>query len=227
MADSHCKTAQPRTRPFFRIPPALLIEEEDPSLIGTPHAPKRGDRSSSKASSTAVPNVLRCEQLIYQPSQHSKRQSLMQSRMTTSFIGGVGTASLHTSARMSAPIPDDSTEAQASTSSNRTSPTARSRIPKFMLKEAIVADASFNRWRIPVAAVATHLSIGSVYAWSIFNQPLTTSLGVVAPAPGDWELSSVVPIFSLAIFSLGVSAAVAGMCAAGTFVLSREWCSRA
>ena len=29
----------------------------------------------------------------------------------------------------------------------------------------------FNRWLIPVAAVAVHICIGSVYAWSTFNRP--------------------------------------------------------
>jgi hypothetical protein len=40
-------------------------------------------------------------------------------------------------------------------------------------KEAIVAKPGFNRWRVPPASVAIHLSIGSVYAWSIFNPALT------------------------------------------------------
>ncbi len=32
--------------------------------------------------------------------------------------------------------------------------------------------AVFIRWRIPVGAVAVHICIGSVYAWSTFNRPI-------------------------------------------------------
>lgn len=77
-------------------------------------------------------------------------------------------------------------------------------------KERIVADPEFNRWRVPPASIAIHLCIGSVYAWSIFNTPLTRVQGVVGSAATDWELSSVVWIFSVAIVFLGLSAAVAG-----------------
>ncbi|WP_319518193.1 OFA family MFS transporter [uncultured Martelella sp.] len=77
-------------------------------------------------------------------------------------------------------------------------------------KEHIVARDGFNRWKVPPASIAIHLCIGSVYAWSIFNPPLVKQFGVVAPAPGDWSLSSVVWIFSVAIVFLGLSAAFAG-----------------
>ncbi len=77
-------------------------------------------------------------------------------------------------------------------------------------KEHIVAGDEFNRWKVPPASIAIHLCIGSVYAWSIFNPPLTRSLGVVAGAPEDWSLGSVVWIFSVAIVFLGLSAAFAG-----------------
>src|SRR3954470_6329734 len=80
----------------------------------------------------------------------------------------------------------------------------------FFTKEAIVAPAGFNRWRVPPASVAIHLCIGSVYAWSSFNAPLTRILGVVTPAADDWSLSSVVAIFTVAIVCLGLTAAVAG-----------------
>jgi MFS family permease len=80
----------------------------------------------------------------------------------------------------------------------------------FLLKENIVAKPGFNRWLVPPASIAIHLCIGSVYAWSVFNPPLTRQLGVVAPAADDWSLSSVVWIFSVAIVFLGLSAAFAG-----------------
>jgi len=34
-----------------------------------------------------------------------------------------------------------------------------------------------NRWLIAASAVAIHLSIGSVYAWSVFNLPLENAFG--------------------------------------------------
>ncbi|MFP6765882.1 MAG: OFA family MFS transporter [Planctomycetaceae bacterium] len=79
-----------------------------------------------------------------------------------------------------------------------------------LAKENIVAPPDFNRWQIPYASVAIHLCIGSVYAWSIFNPALIRVRGVAASAADDWTLSQVVWIFTAAIISLGLSAAVAG-----------------
>ena len=77
-------------------------------------------------------------------------------------------------------------------------------------KERITAGADFDRWLVPPASIAIHLCIGSVYAWSIYNLPLTRLFGVVTPAAGDWNLQSVTWIFSVAIVFLGLSAAFAG-----------------
>lgn len=86
----------------------------------------------------------------------------------------------------------------------------KSSLMSVLLKERIVAKQGFNRWFIAPAAVAIHLCIGSVYAWSIFNPPLIKQFGVVASAADDWSFSSVVWIFSTAIVFLGLSAAIAG-----------------
>lgn len=59
-----------------------------------------------------------------------------------------------------------------------------------------------NRWLIAASAVGIHISIGSVYAWSVFNLPLENAFG--------WTKSDVAITFSLAIFFLGMSAAVMG-----------------
>ena len=83
-------------------------------------------------------------------------------------------------------------------------------IPKFLLKESIVAKPGFNRWLVPPASIAIHLCIGSVYAWSVFNAPLSKELGVVGQAAGDWQFGHIVWIFSIAIVFLGLAAAVAG-----------------
>ena len=83
-------------------------------------------------------------------------------------------------------------------------------IPKFLLKENIVAPEGFNRWRVPPASIAIHFCIGSVYAWSKFTGPLTRELGVVSSAADDWTLGQVTWIFSVAIVVLGLTAALGG-----------------
>ena len=83
-------------------------------------------------------------------------------------------------------------------------------MPGFFAKQSIVAQPDFNRWRVPVASVAIHLCIGSVYAWSIFNPALTRVHGVVGSGPDDWSLKQVVWVFTVAIVFLGLSASFAG-----------------
>jgi MFS family permease len=77
-------------------------------------------------------------------------------------------------------------------------------------KDRIIAPPDYNRWRVPIASIAIHLCIGSVYAWSIYNPPLTRVFGVVTSAADDWTLSQVVWVFTVAIVFLGLSAAFAG-----------------
>lgn len=81
---------------------------------------------------------------------------------------------------------------------------------EFFSKSRIIAPPGFNRWRVPPASIAIHLCIGSVYAWSVFNPPLMKVRGVVASAAGDWSLTQVTWVFTVAIVSLGLAAAVAG-----------------
>lgn len=59
-----------------------------------------------------------------------------------------------------------------------------------------------NRWLIAASAVGIHISIGSVYAWSNFTNPLIKEFG--------WSASQVQFTFSLAILFLGLSAAFLG-----------------
>src|SRR4030081_3279184 len=82
--------------------------------------------------------------------------------------------------------------------------------PGFLDRRSIVAPPGYNRSRVPLAALAVHLSIGSAYAFSTFNLPLTRQIGISQSAPGDWSLSEVGWIFSIAIVLLGLSAAVFG-----------------
>ena len=73
-----------------------------------------------------------------------------------------------------------------------------------------VAPPGYNRWLVPPAALAIHLAIGEVYAFSVFNPPLRRVLGVTHPAPEDWSRTTLGWIFSIAIVVLGLSAALFG-----------------
>jgi MFS family permease len=77
-------------------------------------------------------------------------------------------------------------------------------------RQSTVAPPGFNRFLVPPAALAVHLSIGQAYAFSTFNVPLTRLIGHSHSAPGDWDLKQVGWIFSIAIVFLGSSAAVFG-----------------
>jgi MFS family permease len=80
-------------------------------------------------------------------------------------------------------------------------------VPESTVKSSpsVPSIAVFNRWLIPVAAVAIHICIGSVYAWSTFNRPIK------ALFPGDpsW-FSPPYTTFSTALVLLGLSAAFGG-----------------
>jgi MFS family permease len=80
----------------------------------------------------------------------------------------------------------------------------------FLDRENTVADNNFNRWLVPPAALCIHLCIGEVYAFSVFNLPLTKLIGITKAAPGDWTLADVGWIFSVAILFLGLASAVTG-----------------
>lgn len=59
-----------------------------------------------------------------------------------------------------------------------------------------------NRWLIAASAVGVHISIGAVYAYSVFKKPLFNELG--------WEPTQTAWAFSIAILFLGLSAAFLG-----------------
>ncbi|WP_369354811.1 OFA family MFS transporter [Streptomyces sp. cg2] len=66
----------------------------------------------------------------------------------------------------------------------------------------IVARPGWSRWLVPPAALAIHLSIGQVYAWSVFKLPLESALHISGAA-------SALP-FQVGILVLGLSAAFGG-----------------
>ena len=69
-------------------------------------------------------------------------------------------------------------------------------------RDHTVAPSTFNRWLVPPAALAVHLSIGQVYAFSVFKNPLLDRFGS--------SHTSIAIIFSIAIVMLGLSAAFGG-----------------
>ncbi len=83
-------------------------------------------------------------------------------------------------------------------------------MPGFLAKDRLIAGPGFNRWLIPPAALAIHLSIGQAYAFSVFNLPLSKAIGITVAAPGDWKLTQLGWVFTLAIVFLGLSAATFG-----------------
>lgn len=70
-------------------------------------------------------------------------------------------------------------------------------------REATVAQPGFSRWLVPPAAISVHMCIGEVYGFSVFNVPLTQ-------AGAGWTIPQVGWIYSIALFMLGMSAAVFG-----------------
>src|SRR5919107_2466033 len=72
----------------------------------------------------------------------------------------------------------------------------------FLDRERTIAPRGYNRWLIPPAALAVHLSIGEVYAFSVFKTPLVDHFGT--------KLTPIGIIFSIAIGMLGLSAAFGG-----------------
>jgi MFS family permease len=82
---------------------------------------------------------------------------------------------------------------------------------RFLDRQSTVADPSYSRWLAPPAAIAVHMCIGEVYGFSVFNAPLTKIIGVSRSAPGvDWTIPQVGWVYSIALFMLGMSAAVFG-----------------
>jgi len=71
-----------------------------------------------------------------------------------------------------------------------------------LARENTVAGPHFHRWLFPPAALAVHLSIGQVYAFSVFKTPLVEHF--------DTNLTPIGVIFSISIVMLGLSAAVLG-----------------
>ena len=92
-------------------------------------------------------------------------------------------------------------------------------------RERTIAQPGFNRWLVPPAALAIHLSIGMAYGFSVFWLPLSRSIGITQPVPCpqemsffqtlfattcDWKVSTLGWMYTLFFVFLGSSAALFG-----------------
>ena len=92
-------------------------------------------------------------------------------------------------------------------------------------RERTVAKPGYNRWLVPPAALAIHLSIGVAYGFSVFWLPLSRAIGITEPVPCpqhtsffqlliaadcDWKISTLGWMYTLFFVFLGSSAAVFG-----------------
>jgi hypothetical protein len=66
-----------------------------------------------------------------------------------------------------------------------------------------------NRWTVAGAAVVMQLGLGSLYAWSVFRQPLSAHYGA--------SVTSVNVAFFVAIFVFGISTLAAGLLLRGCY----------
>ena len=69
-------------------------------------------------------------------------------------------------------------------------------------REVFMMQQTKNRWLIVLAAIGIHISIGSVYAWSVLTKPIMQAM--------VFSLKEVTWTFSLAILFLGTSAGFLG-----------------
>jgi len=74
----------------------------------------------------------------------------------------------------------------------------------------VAKTTDFNRWLVVPPAVLIHLSIGSVYGWSVLNGPLSCELGGVMSSANDWTFNQLLPVMSTAFALQGIAAAVVG-----------------
>ncbi|TAM63194.1 MAG: MFS transporter [Rhodanobacter sp.] len=104
------------------------------------------------------------------------------------------------------------------------SSTATRGTPGFFARERTIASPRFNRWLVPPAALAIHLSIGMAYGFSVFWLPMSklltntdplvcAKLGFFAALTStscNWTVPQVTHIFETFIAMLGISAFIWG-----------------
>lgn len=65
-----------------------------------------------------------------------------------------------------------------------------------------MTDKPVNRWLVVLGTIIVQMGLGTIYTWSLFNQPLVNKFG--------WPLSSVAITFSITSFALAFSTLFAG-----------------
>ena len=60
-----------------------------------------------------------------------------------------------------------------------------------------------NRWIIAIAGIFLQITLGAVYAWSVFRVPLSKQFG--------WSISQVTLTFTISIFVLGFASFFGGL----------------
>jgi MFS family permease len=102
--------------------------------------------------------------------------------------------------------------------------TAKGGSPGVLARERTIAGPKFNRWLVPPAALAIHLSIGMAYGFSVFWLPMTKLVTEADPAACanlgflaqlfttgcNWTVPAVNHVFETFIAMLGISAAIWG-----------------
>src|SRR6516165_8887916 len=97
-------------------------------------------------------------------------------------------------------------------------------VPGLLDRERIIAQAGFNRWLVPPAALCIHLCIGMAYGFSVFWLPLSRALGLskanacpditivqeLFTTTCDWRVASMGWMYTLFFVVLGASAAIWG-----------------
>ncbi|MDO7908161.1 OFA family MFS transporter [Paenibacillus sp. JX-17] len=61
---------------------------------------------------------------------------------------------------------------------------------------------AINRWFIVLGTIIVQMGLGTIYTWSLFNQPLKDKFG--------WDLSSIAITFSITSFALAIATLFAG-----------------
>ena len=111
-----------------------------------------------------------------------------------------------------------------SDASDETMPRPAHTEPSLLDRSRTIAAPGFNRWLVPPAALAIHLSIGMAYGFSVFWLPLARAIGIQQPATCsdagffslitstrcDWPVSMLGWTYTLFFVLLGSSAALFG-----------------
>jgi len=78
-------------------------------------------------------------------------------------------------------------------------------LPDGRFRSRVRGGVNYRWWMLP-AALLINLSVGQAYAFSVFNLPLSRAIGITESVQGDWKLTTLGWVFTLAYVFLGLSA---------------------